>query len=135
MGYAITQLSARFCMKLSDENIAYLEIIDFLKSINYIGYRRTKDITTIKSFRSLIQACGFLLDVDKNGDYVSLWYTGLSQRNVLGLLNVLAPYVKEDSYLKFIDDEEIIFGWFFHNGKCIEIIPKIDWSYPAGNNF
>jgi len=42
-------------------------------------------------------------------------------------MNVIAPYVKEHSYIEMVGEENTMWRWVFANGKLQESYPTTTW--------
>ena len=45
------------------------------------------------------------------------------------VLNAIAPFVEEESYIEMRGEDDVYFRWVFRNGKVEEIYPEIIWKW------
>lgn len=82
-----------------------------------------------KSFDTLISDFGYSVDTLASGgvNCIFLEHDKFCHDDEV-LFEVIAPFVKEGSYIQFAGEDGLIWRYSFKNGKYVEQYPNISWE-------
>ena len=66
---------------------------------------------------------------DKQGNVEALWFNGEKSGNDMVLFAMIAPFVKEKSFIEMSGEDGGIWRFCFDGEICFEDYPTITWSY------
>lgn len=100
----------------------------------YVGYPYTEDRIEAalkqweKSFERLIFDLGYSIDGDGDGnvDCIYLEHDKFHDEDEM-FFEVIAPFVKEGSFVQFTGEDDYMWRYAFKDGKCVEQYPIIKW--------
>ena len=125
-----------FCIEAGKVGAAHNALLNLVREDPkaYVGYPYTEDRIGAslkqweKSFERLIFDLGYSLDGDGNGnvDCIYLEHDKFHDEDEM-FFEVIAPFVKEGSFVQFTGEDNYMWRYTFKNGKCIEQRPIIKW--------
>jgi len=142
MGYEITQRGAVFGMQ--KENFepclqaikALADRVQFLASgENSMGDRwyswvNTEKFVSAKTLEEALEEWGWEIQLAEDGDAYFLQFVNEKLGDDEVLLNAIAPYVEDGSYIEIAGEDADWWRWVFKGGKMFEITPEITWPEP-----
>ena len=119
MGYSITQMDCKFFIAGKDKK-ACLEACKKDENL--------KDACkNIKSLEQLFSSYYYEPENEK-ADIIGLTFEGEKlSYSEMELFNVIAPYVKDGSYIQMMGEDGSMWRWVFDGKECNEISPTITW--------
>lgn len=68
------------------------------------------------------------IDMDKHGNIVDIRFAGEKLGDDEVFFKAIAPFVKHDSFIEMVGEDNAMWRWKFSNGKLREIYPEIIWG-------
>ena len=109
MGYYAYSASAEFFIKIEDVQAA----LDALNKISSIG-------ANFSDFEEAMADYNFIVEADAEGNYDSICFPDEKWRDADVLLEAIAPYVKNGSFIEMIGEDGMMWRWLFRDGSCVE---------------
>lgn len=129
MGYNIKQLDHKFYI-FADNKQRALEAVKHLKSSKTTGFSWVSG--AYKEADSLDEALddwGWNIQVDPiSEDVTGIIFEGDKAGDDLLMLEAIAPFVSDGSYIEMCGEDGEHWRWFFKGGRCIEIHPDVSWN-------
>lgn len=94
------------------------------KHYSWIGNNFDK----IEDIEELFQYWRWETFFDSEGNICDLNFSGEKLGDDEILLNAIAPFVKEGSYIQMAGEDDVMWRWKFSADKMLEIHPKITWE-------
>ena len=141
MGYYIEQMEANFKMKKENtdkalealksvfvpENMHSYDYIDGVKHPHF-AWIDTKAVLESQTFEDAMGECRWDLDGTET-EFDSIYFNGEKYGGDEEIiLNAIASYVEDGSYIQMLDEDGEQWRWVFSNGKVVEKYAKIIWD-------
>ena len=138
MGYCMSFREDDFFISLEDNERGFPLVKELLLKIRedrrrHFAWVDDEELNNAQSLDDIIDAFGWDVDTDPEGNIISVYFLREKHflREKLGdeeiLFEVIAPYVKDGSYIEMNGEEGAIWRWVFKDGKCVEKTPNITW--------
>src|SRR5574343_585612 len=122
MGYYISQDDQSFT--ILNKNIPLA-----LKALRKYGsVPEDNDKNDEEAFYSIMSDYCWETEIDENGNVVKIDFCGENLWDDFKIFQTIAPYVENDSFIEMHGEDGRLWRWFFKNGECKEIEPKIIWE-------
>ena len=132
MGYFMSQMQAKFKIKKENQEKALAAIKTLMNKTDLMSGGGTErkwffswvDTDRVKNANNLISALRawrWDAECDDNGDIVDIRFVGENLGDDEQMLNAIAPFVEEGSYIQMIGEDNSIWQWLFKNGTCVEV--------------
>lgn len=119
MGYNISQGSTKFF--ISKDHFSHL--LSLFKNEGY-EFNNINDFIEFMWDDNLWE-----IEIDDSGNICSiLIYSEKLSFQELDTLNIMAPCVRDGSYITISGEDGDLWRWVFQDGRCIEIHPTILWT-------
>ena len=132
MGYCMSQTDANFFMKSDTHEDALKAIKKLMDQANSLGEGFNnnerqfswvdKDVVMkAVNLREAMEEWGYEVEFDENYDIVGIEFTGEKMGQEEFLFDVIAPYVKEGSYIQMSGEDGEIWRWIFRENECHDV--------------
>lgn len=130
MGYFMNQREANFTIKKEYVDKAWNVLKDlFSKEDTSLSWIDNQDVLKSKSFEEAMSACRWNIEINERGDYDSIYFNGEKYGgDEEAVLEIIAPYVENDSYIQMQGEEGEQWRWIFDNGKVVEKHATLIWE-------
>lgn len=120
MGYCARLDDAKFFIAEENKYEAYRKLKKDLYDVNGVQKARClEDVLKVYGFDSWLDSDDNICDIDFIGD--KLWDEEI-------LFNLLAPFVKDGSYIEMFGEDGERWRWTFNNGQFKTITAKVVWE-------
>ena len=119
MGYGISLNQVRFFIAEKDKYAAY-------KAFKQSSLAE-KTGEPIRCIEEALEYFGYAPENDADDNIVDLEHTFKNLGNEEELFSIIAPYVKDGSFIEVFGDDGELWRWVFTKGEMNEITPKIEW--------
>lgn len=130
MGYYMNQIEANFTIKKEYVDKAYNALKElFSKGDTSLAWINNKVASNSKSFTEIMLKCRWQVESNEEGDYDTIYFNGEKcggDEEVV--LDTIAPYVENDSYIQMQGEDGEQWRWVFNNGEVIEKHAKLIWE-------
>jgi hypothetical protein len=139
MGYCMHQTEASFFIPKEYHGIALAAIKDFMlkqhtadsgmQVIRSYSFVNTEEVVQSQKLQDALYAWRWEADSDDgNEDIDGIYFRGEKSGEDEYLFRVLAPYVKEGSYISMRGEDDALWRWYFDGQKCIEQYGRVIWE-------
>jgi len=119
MGYCIEQRDSKFFIDKKYFNEALVAV----KSL--VG--KDEDYLNANSLADIIGEWRWDVTIDTSGNIVDIEFIGEKLGDDKILFDVLAPFVKAESYIEMQGEDGALWRWVFDGKKCDEVYAEITW--------
>ena len=132
MGYCVEMKECEFFIKKENIDKAFNTLREYAKtkienkeSLSWIDLH---GIAYSETLTEALESCDFDVLYNDNGDVYDVdWISEkLGDHDVI--LNVIAPYIEDGSYLEMYGEDGDIWRWCIKDNKCYWKTPKIIWE-------
>ena len=81
-----------------------------------------------QTLEDALHAWRWVAEFNENGDIWHLYFRGDKSGHDLDFFKVLAPFVRDESYIIMRGEDGEMWRWFFKDKTCIEQNAIITWS-------
>lgn len=128
MGYSANLTETDFVIKYENIvqafNAAKMFLMNYDKDINYV---EKEDIESAQNIEDLFEVFGFEIEINLFADLSNIDFVWEKLGEEIILLNLIAPYVEEGSYLQWNGEDGSTWRHVFKDGKVEVVEPKIEW--------
>lgn len=130
MGYYMNQREANFTIKKENVDKAWNVLKElFSKDDTSLSWIDNQDVLNSKSFEQAMSECRWDIEINEQGDYDSIYFNGEKYGgDEEAVLEIIAPYVENDSYIQMQGEEGEQWRWIFDNGEVIEKYATLIWE-------
>lgn len=138
MGYYIQQTEDRFFIPKEFHGLALAAIKDFMTKkysdsdgeyIGWFSWVNTQEVVSAKTLHDALYAWRWeAYPSDGESDIESIHFLGEKSGQDEELFRVLAPYVKEGSYIAMRGEEGDLWRWYFDGQTCREQEGRVVWD-------
>lgn len=130
MGYYMNQREANFTIKKEYVDKAWQALKDlFIKRDTSLSWIDNQDVLDSKSFEEIMSVCRWNIEINEQGDYDSIYFNGEKYGgDEEVVLEAIAPYVENGSYIQMQGEEGEQWRWIFDDGKVIEKYATLIWE-------
>lgn len=140
MGYCMTQTDTRFFIPQEFHGLALAAIkelmlekytadngMSVIRSYRWVG---TDEVVQSQTLQDALHAWRWEVPYHPNdsGDIDGLYFRGEKSGADNTLFRVLAPYVKEGSYISMRGEDGALWRWYFDGQRCIEQHGRVVWE-------
>lgn len=124
MGYCIDQVESKFFIANDDKAEALFHIKQMpARRFAWVDESFKKQDT----LEGVLQEWRYSPSVDEEGNITDIFFEGEKYGDDLNFFKVLAPFVKEGSYIAFHGEDGAHFRFLFENNDCTEQEAKISY--------
>jgi hypothetical protein len=129
MGYCMTQSGCgKFQIKAKDMPKALKALKDMLAKKKDYTWVTSSDIEQAKTLNEAINAWGWDLDMDDEGNATAL----LCNSEKLGeehlMFDIIAPFVKKGAFIDMFGEDGTNWRWAFDGKHCVEKTAKVSYE-------
>ena len=132
MGYCVDLKDCKFTIKKENVTPAYNTLIEYakqkLKSNERLYWIYLEDIAQSVTLTEALEYCDFDLIYDDDGNVYDIDWIGENLGDHEEILNVIAPYVNDGSYMHMCGEDGEHWKWVFEDDKCHYKTSKIVWE-------
>ena len=130
MGYFMNQREANFTIKKEYVDKAWNALIELLSKEDItLSWIDNQEVLNSTSFEKAMSECRWNIEVNEQGDYDSIYFNGEKYGgDEEVILEVIAPYVEDGSYIQKQGEEGEQWRWIFDEGKVIEKCATLIWE-------
>lgn len=118
MGYRMRQMDADFRIKKENIDKALKAILSEEKDLH------------AESLQEAMWGWGWTCYEDESG-IISIIFEGEKFIGDDRLMEMIAPWVEDGSYIQMIGEDDYIWRWVFQDGKCYDITGRIEFDEPT----
>jgi hypothetical protein len=135
MGYCMNMRDKVFNIDNHDKSAA-LQAVQVLAGKETItdgsgahySWVNTNEFTEATSLKEAMCAWRWELHEDEEGNVIDIDFIGEKLGDDTVLLEAIAPFVKEDSFIEMTGEDGGIWRWCFENKKMVEKDAQITWN-------
>jgi len=127
MGYSISLVASLFEIAAEDKARVLKEVKEQLIGRKY-GYVVASETLACDTLEELLEEWGWEPTTNEAGDIVDLAFAAEKMGEDEVLWKVIAPWVRNGSYLEIVGEEGERWRWIFEAGTCIHKAAKIVWD-------
>ena len=134
MGYCIYQNETNFFIPKEYFGLALAAIKDFMvqksegDTIRWFSWINTEGVMDCQTLEDALHAWRWVAEFNENGDIWHLYFRGDKSGHDLDFFKVLAPFVRDESYIIMRGEDGEMWRWFFKDKTCIEQNAIITWK-------
>jgi hypothetical protein len=142
MGYYMEQRNHSFFIDKEDKKKALQAIKDLMLKANKLGSKESwggvetywfawVDTSTVKKAQTLEEALlawRYDTQVDGDGNINYIWFCGEKLGDDMYILEAIAPYVADGSFIEMQGEDGSLWRWLFEKGGVKEVAATISWG-------
>lgn len=139
MGYCMDQTASRFFIPQEYHGIALKAIKDFMlqnytadggmQVIRSYSWVDTDEVIRSETLQDALYAWRWeASEYSSDGDIDGIYFRGEKSGADDELFRVIAPYVKEGSYIAMRGEDGALWRWYFNGQRCIEQTGTVIWE-------
>lgn len=134
MGYCIEMINSTFVIKKEnfDKALEALKAVfvpkrmtccDYINDVEYLHFSwvNTKTVLESNTLQEALKEIRYSPIYNDNGDITDVEFTGENRGDEDTFFVALAPYVEENSILRFVGENDETWSWIFRDGKVEQI--------------
>lgn len=130
MGYCVNQLDADFKIKRENFGKVISAVKDLLSKEKQLGWVTVSNVLQAckkKDIEGMFSELGFNIVIDDalEGDIEGIMFTGEKLGEEEKILNSIAKYVEDGSFIEMQGEDGGMWRWIFKNGKMKDVSAKI----------
>jgi len=130
MGYCMTQQEQSFFVA-KEHHEAALEAIK--ANAKYLKcWIDTDRLLEAKTLEDALFIARWDANIDAEGNISDIWFHREKLGDEDALFQVIAPYVKEGSYIQMCGEDNSMWRWTFNGKECVEIQAHVSWESAEG---
>lgn len=91
-------------------------------------YQKESWFQDVRCIEELLEEFAYCPENDGRDNIIGLEFTGEKLGSEKNMFNIIAPFVKNGSFIEMHDEYGGLWRWVFDNGKCTEVTPNIKWD-------
>lgn len=144
MGYCISQIGCGFFIK-SENKAKVLEAMKGMmkdvdkkghggsfsgggKTKSWYSWVDTDSVLNAKTAEEALSEWGYETEIDDKGNINSLMFQAEKLGQEFEMFEVIAPFVKDGSYIEMHGEDGATWRWAFKKGKCLEQHAKLSYD-------
>jgi hypothetical protein len=132
MGYCMDHLCSHFFISADDKEGAFAALVSFMSKTDKNKERLTwvhpVNVMTARTFEEAMAICRWTPEVADNGDICDINFNGQKIGSEQEIFQVIAPFVKDGSYIEMRGEDGTQWRWIFEEGKVREEEALITYS-------
>ena len=125
MGYCMEMREAEFFISNEDAKKAFpivkeALLVERANRTYHFSWVDDDELKDADCLCDILDAFRWEPSLDKDGNITSICFCGEKLGCDKDLFDIIAPFVKEDSYIQMYGECGCIWRWVFDDGKCIE---------------
>ena len=129
MGYHISQRGDKFRMESDQVGEAYLTLKHYAER-NEMSWVNQDTCAKEDDFKTLMSECQWDIEIDGNGTVIGITYNGEKCGDQEQVLKVLAPYVKNRSWIEMQGEDGEVWRYAFYKGTFEEVQGVVKYDMP-----
>ncbi len=86
------------------------------------------NFVNLNDIKEIFNCWRWHIDFDDDGNICEISFNGEKLGDEEFFFKKIAPFVKDNSYIECLGEDNYMWRWKFVNGVCTEISPKIIWE-------
>lgn len=132
MGYCVEMKECKFFIKKENIEKAFNTLRDYAKTKiekkERLSWIDLHSVAYSETLTEALESCDFDILYNDNGDVYDVDYISEKLGDHDVILNVIAPYIEDGSYLEMYGEDGDIWRWCIKDNKCYWKTPKIIWE-------
>lgn len=119
MGYSANMLSSQFYIENKNKRAAY----EAVKK----EYDKEAWMRSCRTIEDVLYSSTYYVSLDSSNNITDIEFWGENTGHEDRIFSLIAPYVKDGSYIKMVGEDGDQWKWVFGNGKCEKVRPTVTW--------
>ena len=132
MGYCVEMKECKFFIKKENIEKAFNTLRDYAKTKienkEGLSWIDLHSVAYSETLTEALESCDFDILYNDNGDVYDVDYISEKLGDHDVILNVIAPYIEDGSYLQMYGEDGDIWRWCIKDNECYWKTPKIIWE-------
>lgn len=132
MGYCVEMKECKFFIKKENIEKAFNTLRDYAKTKienkERLSWIDLHSVAYSETLTEALESCDFDILYNDNGDVYDVDYISEKLGDHDVILNVIAPYIEDGSYLQMYGEDGDTWRWCIKDNKCYWKTPKIIWE-------
>lgn len=128
MGYYMDMAERSFRIDFEAKEKALKALKEFVKGREHLSWICCNEVIRAKTLEEAMRKCRYSVRIDFDDNIIDICFEGEKLGDDLIVFNVIAPFVRDGSFLEMRGEDNERWRWLFKYGVCREVYPTVTWD-------